>query len=593
MVAALSLAAVAAYGQPDGGVPRPTPVLPVLQGLAPFAEVPLLETPAVLPVASRAAAGTADRVLTGDRAAVEAPPRFADPFAVDLVPASHGLWEVTSDGRTAVWRLRVVSDGAVSLNFGFSRYRMPAGGRLRIHTPDEGSVLGPFTDADNEVHGQLWTPVLPGGEAVIEVVVPLERAAELEFELASVNRGFRDPGVLRWHAPCNVDVVCSAGDPWRDQIRSVAMYSVKGEYTCSGALLNTTLQDNTPYMLSADHCVENAADAASIVVYWNHQSTTCGTETGESLAHTQSGAYLRAKWEPSDMLLLELDDPPDPAYRVYFAGWDRRDVAPTSGASIHHPNGHLKSIALEEDHAMITELDWAHHIADGHFLFMGFETGYAERGSSGGPFFDQNKRVVAHLTAVTYKWCGQGREYYLGRFAKAWTGGGSSSNRLSDWLDPAGSGVSSVDGLELYVNQEPLPVGTLFDKALRLTDGAAGSLAVDVSHAFQDVEEDDLTYGATSSDESLVTVAVTGSVVTVSPVAAVAVAAAVAAAAHRTMKNPKNPKNPSNPRNPRTSRSPLPCRPRRPWSSRRTATRVSAAPARVFRSGSRTRVPAR
>ena len=215
-MAALGLLNEAAYAQPGEEVAPSVPSAPVLEGLAPLSDVLVLDTPPVDVVASRALSAPSGRF------------RFAEAFAVDVSPASHGRWETTSDGRTAVWRLRVVSAGSVSLNLGFTRYRMPPGGRLRIHTPDGSEVIGPFTDADNKAHGQLWTPVVSGGEAVIEVTVLASKVGELELELASVNRGFHDLVSQRSHGSCNVDVACSSADPYRDQVRSVGLYSIGG-----------------------------------------------------------------------------------------------------------------------------------------------------------------------------------------------------------------------------------------------------------------------------------------------------------------------------------------------------------------------------
>ena len=158
------LSAVAVHAQPGDAVAP--------AGLAPLSDVPVLKVAAVDAGARAAEAGPG---------APGEPYRFADPFAVDVTPDTHGRWETTDEGRTAVWRLRVVSSGAVSLNFGFTRYRMPPGGRLRLYAPDGAGSAGPFTSADNESHGELWTPLVPAGEVVIEVALPANLKDDLEW----------------------------------------------------------------------------------------------------------------------------------------------------------------------------------------------------------------------------------------------------------------------------------------------------------------------------------------------------------------------------------------------------------------------------
>ena len=51
---------------------------------------------------------------------------------------------------------------------------------------------------------------------------------------------------------CNINVICSEGDDWRDQINGVVRVSMGGGL-CSASLINNTLNDRTPYILFADH----------------------------------------------------------------------------------------------------------------------------------------------------------------------------------------------------------------------------------------------------------------------------------------------------------------------------------------------------
>ena len=506
--AAVGLLAAAAYAQPVAETRAPAPAL---EGLAPLSAVPILETPAVNAVASRTVDGPGE------------PYRFAAPFAVEVTPTSHGRWETTSDGRTAVWRLRVRSEGAVSINLGFTRYRMPPGGRLRVHTPGGEDAVGPYTEADNKSHGELWTPVVPGDDAVIEVAAPADRVGELELQLGSVNRGFRDlvaTDPLRNHGSCNIDVACSQADAHRDQVRSVARITIRGTSVCTGSLLNNTARDVKPYFLTARHCFRGEVStlASTVVVYWNYQRTECGSGEGTS-DQTQSGAILRAEDADSDAALLELDDEPDAAFNVYFAGWNRGASPPTSAVTIHHPAGHVKSFSVENDALTVTTQSGNTSDPSGRYLRVAaWDQGTTEGGSSGGPLFDENKRVVGQLCCGAAR-CSVARPDWYGRLGSAWSGGGSASTRLSDWLDPAGAGVTVFDGMNQ--NAAPQAVGTLDDKAIRLADGAvAGAVPVDVAAAFRDREGDDITYSATSSDESIATVTVEGSTVTVAPASA-------------------------------------------------------------------------
>ena len=387
-----------------------------------------------------------------------------------------------------------------------------------MYAADGSEVLGPFTEDDNQAHGELWTPILGGDEVVIEVAVPEDRRADLDLRLGSVNRGFRDllgSTVSRNHESCHIDVACSGGDDWRDQVSSVAMYHVGGGFRCSGVLLNNAALDRKPWFLTAEHCVRNSAAAARIVVYWNYQSATCGARNGP-LAEHQSGAELVASWPVqtalgypgTDFSLLLLSEAPvaaDPP--AYFAGWSRAAEAPASAVAIHHPRTHVKSISFENDPLTITASGTRLRVSD-------WDKGTTEGGSSGGPLFDPNKRVVGQLMGGKAH-CRNDEHDVFGRLAMSWTGGGTKETRLSDWLDPGGAGDMAIDGL--WMNWPAQNGEPMYSLALKLADGAR---SVDVSHAFLDRDGDALTYAAASSDEAIVTATISGSAVVVTPVAA-------------------------------------------------------------------------
>jgi len=278
-----------------------------------------------------------------------APYRFAIPRPTLITANTNGTWEDIDD-ETLLWRLRISSPGAESLNLGFARYHMPPGGILFIYSADGNQVLGPFTDHDNEDHGQLWTPVVFSDEIVVELTIPAASVPQLDLELTAINQGYRGFGMpdsekSGW---CNIDVVCPEGDLWRDQIRSVAVYSVGGSLICTGVLVNNTAEDCRPYFLTANHCGVNSGNAASMVVYWNYERPDCNSGSG-SLSQYQMGAYFRASYTSSDFTLVELDEDPDPSFNVYFAGWSRGNIAPSKAVAIHHPSCDEKSISFEND----------------------------------------------------------------------------------------------------------------------------------------------------------------------------------------------------------------------------------------------------
>ena len=229
------------------------------------------------------------------------PPRFAISNPVLITPETEGIWE-NVDGDTEVWRLRVSSPGALSLNLGFRHYFMPEGGQLLIYSLDFAHVMRPFTAQDNSDHGELWTAVVLSDEIIVEVTIPTAARDELRLELTSVNVGYRgfDKFVGEKSGTCNIDVVCSEGDDWSNEIDSAGVFSTGGALLCSGFMINNTAQDQTPYFQTADHCGIDSNNAASVVVYWNYETSSCGGTPDGSLDDFQTGSYFRAGYMPTD-----------------------------------------------------------------------------------------------------------------------------------------------------------------------------------------------------------------------------------------------------------------------------------------------------
>jgi hypothetical protein len=417
--------------------------------------------------------------LTADARQPELTPlRFAVSSKVEVTPATHGTWEQLPDGR--LWRYRVMSAGATDLNFGFTTFWLPPGATLHVYSQDEAYSQGPYSAEDNKGHGQLWTPVLPGAGAVIELFVPAQTKEEPRLVLTQIGCGYRDLFHRRKDlsqpkaGTCNIDVICPQADSWRDEIRSVARYTISGNTLCSGTLLNNTAGDLRSFFLTANHCELSSGNAATVVVYWNYESPTCGEHGGGSLAQNQSGAVFRAARADVDFALIELDTIPDSAFHVYYAGWDRSGAAPAGCVGIHHPNGDEKSISFAT--ALLTTVN--NCIGSGgssvntHWQVI-WSLGVTERGSSGSGIWDPATHGLVGTLSGGYSACSDptGPDCY-GKFSVAWTGGTSAANRLRDWLDPSNTGATRLAGLDPNLAPVILPAGsTLVSESCAPTNG--------------------------------------------------------------------------------------------------------------------------
>jgi len=395
----------------------------------------------------------ADRRLAG------LPPRFALPNDVRLAPDASGTWE-DLDSAHLLWRLRIVSNGVLSLNLGFTRFRLPEGASLHLYSADRVHVVQPFTAADNEPHGELWTPVILTDDLVVELVVPVAGLDALEFELGRINQGYRPfgaPPALERSGSCNVDVVCPEGIPWELEIPSVGVISTGGSTFCTGFLVTNVREDLKPYFMTANHCGITAGNAPSLVVYWNYENSTCrvpgspasGNPGDGALTQFNSGSFFRSASAASDFTLVELDDAVNPAFDVSYAGWDATGTNATQAIAIHHPNTDEKRISFENQPTTTTSYLSDTSPGDGtHVRVADWDLGTTEPGSSGSPLFNQAHRVIGQLHGGFASCTSQTPDWY-GKFSVSWTGGGSNATRLRNWLDPDNTGTLVTDTVSL------------------------------------------------------------------------------------------------------------------------------------------------
>jgi len=370
-----------------------------------------------------------------------------------------GQWIERSDG-SWLWIARIQAPEASSLDLGLSNYWLPQGAQLRVSNLDRSVSHGPFGDQQNNASEQFWTPLVPGEDMIIELTVPAQLRESVRFSITQANYGYRlfDEAFGAKSLSCNVDVVCDAGDPYRDQIRSVVQITFSG-FLCTGALINNTREDNTPYILTANHCGFNAQNAATAVFYFNYESDTCrgdatsGTPLPRSIGDPQTGASFIANNPDSDFALLRLNQTPPDSFDPYYAGWDRRDITPNMAVGIHHPAGDEKRISIENNTLISPSVPTTIGgvgtlVANAVWQIPEWDVGITEGGSSGSPLLGAQNRIIGQLAGgVTFACPGaeEGPDFY-GKLSTSWDRGNSAETRLRDWLDPDGTNVEFING---------------------------------------------------------------------------------------------------------------------------------------------------
>lgn len=393
--------------------------------------------------------------------------RFAAPLAVDLGLRNAGQWIELADGGR-LWRLQVRSKEALALILLFDRFYLPPGATLHAYGPDRKQVIGPYSRKDNRMKGQFVLGPLNGETAILEYYEPASVKGQGQLHLFRLDHAYHRDNLKAFEKnlnrvsdigfdtslPCNKNVNCPEGANVQDQKRAVCrimMILEEGTGFCTGTLMNNTNEDGTPYVLTAFHCQDGFTPMYDMWRFdFQYEAMGCETPGAEPVPFSIQGCVQRSGRRENDFLLLETSAALPLAAHPFFAGWNRAETAPQRGTILHHPNGDIKKVALDNDPAKIhpASIAWNNEVttpASHHFELV-YDEGTFELGSSGAALLDQDNRVVGQLHGG-FNSCSETTGYF-GRFSLAWEGGGTPETRLKDWLDPAGTDVMTFDGVE-------------------------------------------------------------------------------------------------------------------------------------------------
>ena len=369
------------------------------------------------------------------------PYRFANPISVNFNMNNSGIWTELEDG-SMVWRLKIESLGAFSLNIIYDIFDIPDGAEFFVYSDDKEMVLGAFTSFNHKPHGGFSTAPIKGDKIILEYNQPSNASFDGNISISTIahdyrnvffneERGYGDSG------SCNNNVACSIGDDWQDEVRSVAMILTSGgSRLCTGSLINNATQDLSPYFLTANHCL---GGNNSWIFMFNYESPQCSNQNGPTNM-TVSGSSLLASSSTSDVALLLLNETPPQDYNVHYAGWDISGSTPSTPVGIHHPSGDIKKISFDYDNASNSGNYWD---------VDSWDDGTTEPGSSGSPLFDgETHRIIGQLYGGVASCTNFGYDTY-GKTSVSWNLG------LSDYLDPNNTGLSYIDGIDAIDLPDP------------------------------------------------------------------------------------------------------------------------------------------
>ncbi len=346
---------------------------------------------------------------------------------VGTVRAFQRPLDVSSDSalyRVAEGEVRVmgiVSEGALYTRVHFSHMSLPKGARVFVYSlknPEE--FYGPYEGHGASPDGTFWTPPMEGDGAVIEYFSPSTAidSRTIPFQVSEISHIYRSlftkESSEEAAGACNLEV---ASD-WLNVAKSVGYLEFTSggfEYACTGTLLNNPDNDQTPYLLTANHCFDTQTEAQTLRVYWNYNT---GDSPPGGTPFTD-GANLLSTSSSSDFSFVRLTGALPAG--LFFSGWDASPTpVTTSITGIHHPDGSHKRISFG---STISGCENGFPGQCQYYTRVHWNSGTTEPGSSGSGLWkgsSSDPRLVGTLSGGSASCSNPSGSDYYGSFSQTY-----------------------------------------------------------------------------------------------------------------------------------------------------------------------------
>ncbi|RYD98457.1 MAG: T9SS type A sorting domain-containing protein [Sphingobacteriales bacterium] len=444
--------------------------------------------------------------------------------AAEISFPESGIFTYLADGQ-AIWKTQIRIDGAPAIGLYYDDFLLPKGVSYYISNATGSHQLGAYTSTNNGSGVFAHEPIqgavanlemnIPAGMNIEDIHLHINRALVYFSSVSYLNKYKDDmppatripitgqPDTLAlegYSSSCQINAICPLGAGNSIQRKATVQLIIPYDSFfaqvggCSATLINNTANTTgncQPYILTATHCEKqnhnnpNALPFEQMLVRFNFENEDCAGST-RATVNTLSGVQLKARAaypDPNvimgDFMLLSLKETIPNDWDAYLSGWNRADSLPLQlntpqhYTSFHHPAGDTKKVMAS--HA----IDPNGYSFDPDFAGTHWETnidsGGVETGSSGSSLLDKDGYVIG-IASVAYDpkpACntnpnGEPALFMTGaawsKLSYAWDydmDGPDNFRKLQPWLDPANTGVVTLDPVQSNCETTPTHIETV------------------------------------------------------------------------------------------------------------------------------------
>ena len=354
--------------------------------------------------------------------------------------------------------MTITSQGAYSIGVRIDDLNLHEGCELFLYNNEKTDILGALTSDNNA--SPFRTRQIQGDTINIELFVP-QGVQQSDFEITSICYDYANAfGKLskstQFNASCDIEIGinCDEGQAFQDIKHATVLLTIDEGFSsqlCTGTIVNNVNCDQTPYILTAAHCVSDQSAAQNTVVYFNYETLTCTAKREPTDYYSMSGATIAAtspkaaysdqhgrtsstQYPVMDFTLLKLKKQIPEAYQPYYAGLSISETDNLSSvAVIHHPQGDVKKISIShskpyQDSYPEEDKD-VHYKNFVHWHVPQWDVGTTEGGSSGASLLNGKKQVIGILSGG-YADCEEPIDDFFQMLSKAWNSYQQADNQL-------------------------------------------------------------------------------------------------------------------------------------------------------------------